>query len=220
MSTSSEMVPAPGYGYAPIGDQPFAEARVVEAPGFVVGYTPVKMANQVATMGVKLRSMVMGTLFSAVIWTAVWWWQRASWGSPWLLLVGYAISLAGIVWAAFQLFAARRALGRIPVGEALRLTADGMVAHTLDGQRVQLGWHEVRQVGVWGHEVGAGPRIKVLVPRTNQPRRFWQRPSSPAVAWQMPLYYLDALPGTIDGALRAFSDGRQGLDVTGLDTFW
>lgn len=210
MSTTPELAPM----------APTAQWAAPEQPGFVVGYTPVRMANQVASMGVKLRSMVLSTLFSALIWTAIWWWQRANWGAPWLLLVGYAVSLLGIVWAVIQLVAARRALRRIPTGEALRLTADGMVTHTVQGERVELNWDEARQIGVWGHEVGAGPRIKVKVARTTQPKRFWQKASSPAVAWEMPLYYLDALPGTIDGAIRAFSQGRHGLDVTGLDTFW
>lgn len=221
--------PAPGpWGQAPLPMAPGLPQSPVpeERPGFVTGFTPVTLANQVATMGSRLWRSIVRALLGAAFWTGIWWWQRENWGSPWWLLAGYSVTVAMIAFTVWQMVVARKALRRIGQGEALRATAQGLVLHDLDGSRRELDWSQVQVVRVEGHEMGAGPRISVKVPRElavqlgARPKRWWQRGSAPAVLWQIPLYYLDALPGTIDGALRAFSQGVHGLDVTGLDTFW
>lgn len=197
-----------------------------ELPGFVSQFTPMQLANQVAQMGSQLRRTVLRALFGGAIWTAIWWWQRANWGSPWWLLLGWSVSLVMLAVTLVQMILARRALARIVTGEALRATADGLVLHQLDHSRRELPWQLVQAVRLEGHDFAVGPKIKVTVAREHAElvgapaRRWWQRRTAPAVVWQMPLYYLDALPGTIDGALRAFSQGSHGLDVTGLDSFW
>lgn len=171
--------------------------------GFVVGFNPVPMANSVATLASTLRGSILWTLLGAAIWTGVWWTQRERWGSPWLLVAGYGISIVLIIVTALRLVNARRNLSRIGRGAALEATRQGLRLHTLEGAVLDLDWSQVRALKAAGLRVGAGPELVVEAVQGK--------------VWSMPLSFLDALPGTIDGGVRAMSGGRHGLDLSGLD---
>ncbi len=170
---------------------------------FVVSFNAVPMAHRVAELGALLRNRVIWTLLGAAIWTAIWWKQRQEWGSPWLLVAGYGVSLVLIVATLVRLLGARRALARIGRGPALEAGRHGVRLHGLDGSSQDLRWDQVRGMRSRGSKLGVGPRIVA--------------DADPAVDWQLPLSFLDALPGTIDAGLRATSGGRVGLDLAGLD---
>lgn len=174
--------------------------------GFVVGFNPVPMANSVATLASTLRGSILWTLLGAAIWTGVWWTQRERWGSPWLLVAGYGISIVLIIVTALRLVNARRNLSRIGRGAALEATRQGLRLHTLEGAVLDLDWSQVRALKAAGLRVGAGPELVVEAVQGK--------------VWSMPLSFLDALPGTIDGGVRAMSGGRHGLDLSGLDAIF
>lgn len=190
-----------------MSDSPQDMSRSVPSQsGFVVGFNPVPMANQVATLGLRLRSSILWTLVGAGIWTALWWTQRERWGSPWLLVAGYGVSLVLIIVTALRLLNARRNLSRIGRGAALEATRQGLRLHTLEGAVLDLEWDQVRVLKASGLKVGAGPELVVEAVQGK--------------VWSMPLSFLDALPGTIDGGVRAMSGGRHGLDLSGLDAIF
>ena len=89
-------------GPLPVGPEPAPDHWPDSPFTYVVGFNPMPMANAVATLGSTLRRSILWTLLGAVVWTAIWWTQRDSWGTPWLLVAGYGVSLVLIlVTAAF-----------------------------------------------------------------------------------------------------------------------
>ncbi|MGO4957250.1 hypothetical protein ACTQ49_08255 [Luteococcus sp. Sow4_B9] len=195
-----------GVGGGAFGGEQAADPSRPFDPGYVVGFNPVPMAHAVAQLGSRLRSSILWTVIGAAIWTAVWWWQRENWGSPWLLVAGYAISIVLIVVTAIRLLLARRNLARIGRGPALQAGREGLRLHTLEGAVLDIEWDDVKALRAAGLKVGAGPE---LVVEARQGK-----------VWSMPLSFLDALPGTIDGGVRATSAGRHGLDLSGLDSIF
>ncbi|MEL4505421.1 hypothetical protein AAEX63_10245 [Luteococcus sp. H138] len=177
-----------------------------QAPSFVVGFNPVPMANAVANLASALRRSILFMLLGAAAWTGLWWWKRDEWGSPWLLVAGYAVSLVMIGITAARLLQAQRNLTRIGRGAALEAHRGGLRLHTLEGAVLELTWEQVRALKTAGLKVGAGPELVVEAVQGK--------------VWSMPLSFLDALPGTIDGGVRALSGGRHGLDLSGLDTLF
>lgn len=175
-------------------------------PSFVVGFNPVPMANAVATLASSLRRSILWTLVGAGVWTGLWWWQRERWGSPWWLLLGYGVSLVVILVTTIRLVQAKRNLGRIGRGPALEAERTRLRLHTLEGAVLDLSWEQVRALKTAGLKVGAGPELVVEAVQGK--------------VWSMPLSFLDALPGTIDGGVRAMSGGRHGLDLSGLDSLF
>lgn len=176
-----------------------------QKPDFVVGFNPVPMANQVALLGSRLRQGIAWLVVGAVVTGVLWWWQKAN-ISGWYLLGLYSISLVMLGITAARLVGAQRHLGRIGAGPALEAGRQGLVLHQMDGGVVELTWPQVTAVRTAGLKVGAGPEIVV---ETAQGK-----------AWSMPLSFLDALPGTIDGGVRACSAGLFGLDLSGLDSLF
>ncbi|GAA1390346.1 hypothetical protein [Luteococcus peritonei] len=173
---------------------------------YVVAFNPVPMANAVATLGSKLARSVLWTVLGAAVWTGIWWTQRDSWGTPWLLVAGYGISLLLILITLVRLLVARRKLRRIGSGPALESSQFGLRLHTLEGAVLELAWPQVARLRTAGLKVGSGPELVVEALQGK--------------VWSMPLSFLDALPGTIDGGLRATSGGRFGLDLSGLDALF
>lgn len=170
---------------------------------FVVSFNAVPMAHRVAELGARLRSRIIWTLLGVAVWTAIWWRQREQWGTPWVLVAGYGVSVVLVVATLVRLLGARRALARVGSGPALEAGRHGLRVHALDGSSQDLAWEQVRGLRSRGSKLGVGPRIVV--------------DAEPAVDWELPLSFLDALPGTVDAGLRATSGGRVGLDLGGLD---
>ncbi|WP_257478223.1 hypothetical protein [Acidipropionibacterium jensenii] len=88
-------------------------------------------------------------------------------------------------------------------GEPGDSSPEGVPAHPADPALDLVRWPEVAEFAVLGSSLGAGPVVRLV--------------DSGGHRWEVPVSWLDALPGTIDSAARAWSGGRTGLDVTGLD---
>jgi hypothetical protein len=79
----------------------------------------------------------------------------------------------------------------------------GVQPHPRDSALDLVGWGDVSEFAVLGSSIGAGPVVRLIDAAGNR--------------WEVPVSWLDSLPGTIDSAARAWSGGRTGLDVSGLD---
>lgn len=88
-------------------------------------------------------------------------------------------------------------------GEPGDSSLERIPAHPADPALDLVRWSEVAEFSVLGSSLGAGPVVRLV--------------DSEGHRWEVPVSWLDALPGTIDSAARAWSGGRTGLDVTGLD---
>lgn len=182
---------------------------------FIVGYSPVRAAGRVARAESLMRRAVLSVAIYLGISAIVWWTTRNQisftqflWGG----VIGAVLVLGFIIWRWVELRSARRSLGRVPAGEAVRIdhrglhldgdaepgSHDGRVPTTFD-------WSGLKDIRAAGTKVGAGPNMVI---------------EHQEGAWEVPLSYLDTLPGTIDSAIRAYSGGRRGLDLSGLDSIW
>lgn len=182
------------------------------SPGaFVVGYSSVPAAGRVARAQANLRrsylSIVIFVVLSVVSWLLLK--GTISFGQ-WLLggIPALVLVLAFVVWKLLDLRAARASLRRVPAGHALQIAHQGITVSADPSGRTQpqlLDWARLGDIRAAGSKLGAGPDLVI---------------EHPDATWTAPLSYLDQLPGTIDSALRAYSGGRRGLDLSGLDSIW
>ncbi len=116
----------------------------------------------------------------------------------WLLSVSAGVSLAILI-ARFLWLSRLRAAVRA-VGEGLAFVVSRWGIECAEGR---VPWAEVDRVavskGAWGH----GHRLRV------------DRVDAPP--FDFPLAGLGVLPGTLDSAMRAYSAGRHGVDLSILD---
>ena len=184
------------YGFSPQGSS---------RQGFVVGFNPVPTANLLATRKRIVVMRVISLVVTALIDVAFWWFTR---GNPgpwrwWVIAVSMATAVGYLVFAVVQVRRAGRALKGIGAGEAFVIHRDGIA---WDPRGPQAAGPPASQIVF----VGTGGRAPV--PGTN----FVVKTAGGAT-YRVPLLYLDALPGTIDGALRAYTGTAVKLDVTSLD---
>lgn len=178
---------------------------------FIVGYTPVPAAGRVAQAESLMRRALLSVVIYMVLAVVMWIFLREQLGLRAFLLGGVpaaVIVLGFVVWRFLALRSARSALGRVPAGEALRIDHRGVhVDGTADGSRTPatFAWSSISDIRAGGKRTGAGPDLVI---------------EHPGGQWSVPLSWLDTLPGTIDSAVRAYSGGRRGLDLSGMDSIW
>ena len=174
---------------------------------FVIGYSPVRAAGRVAKAESWVRRAVWSVVIYIVISVALYIWLRNDL-STWQVLLGFipsaAIVAGFVIWRYTELRSARKSLARVPAGEALRIDHEGIRVDG-SGSPQQFGWPGLSDISVAGRKLGAGPDLHVRGEQSD---------------WKVPVSYLDTLPGTIDSAIRAYSGGRRGLDLSGMDSIW
>lgn len=188
-------------------DSPAPGIPAPEAYGgdtFRVAFNPVPTANRVAELGGRLRATIWRSLLVAALLTAFYVWKASSLGgwSVTLLVVAWVPTIALITWYAVKLAGARRNLAGIGTGDALVIGRAGIEGVTPGQSSERMPWGEIASVAAASGGLGREPDLVVT-------RHDGRR-------WSVPLAFLDAQVGTIDNAVRVFSGGRKGLDVTNL----
>lgn len=123
--------------------------------------------------------------------------QRQGSGYLTVYAVVLGISVAWLVGYLVAWLRARRALGRVGRGTALRVGRPGIqVARTFTP------WPEVTALATVRRR-GRGPAFEL------------RRSSGPPVA--VPLDQVEVHPATLDSTVRAYSGGRHGVDLSALD---
>lgn len=177
------------------------------AGGMMVSYSPVAMAQRAARFRSLLFRQWLGVAISLAI-SVVWWLIF----SPelysllfWLLIFSVAWSLLRVLSTIVKLRRARKTTSQVPLGPAFQIDNDGLVLSTVpEGERV--GWPDVRLIKGRNKFFNPGPRIEFA----------WGSDRT----WSVAIIVLDAAPSVIDSALRAFSLGRFGLDLSAVDEIW
>lgn len=145
------------------------------------------------TAGLSLAFCVLVLLFWSSDWS-----PAMKWG---LIGVWLGLSLVWLIISIVGFARAKRDLALIEQGPALVISPAGIRLHA--PRERQLGWHEISSVRVAGMSLGAGPDLVI---------------GGEEELGRVPLSFLDALPGSIDSALRAYSLGRVSLDLSSLDS--
>ena len=190
----------------PTDQSPAEPPPLPDGGGMLVSFSPVALAQRTAKLLRQVWFRVFGLVLSVVI-SVVWYVLVAPERDSilfWLLIASVVLSLGRLVFAIVQQRLARRATSRIPLGPAFQIDNQGVVLSTIaEGER--LDWAQVRQIAGRNRHLAPGPVLEV---------------SWPDRSWTVPIIALDAPPSVIDSALRAFSLGRFGLDLSSVDDIW
>jgi len=120
----------------------------------------------------------------------------------WVLLAGLMVTGIMLIVGVTKVAQAKILVVRMPVGNALRVDALGIVYDDLHAaQRVE--WTAGPVIA--GRQRGALPGPELVIGRPGQP------------GWSVPFMYLDVMPGTIDSAVRAATMNARTLDLASLD---
>lgn len=174
--------------------------------GMLVSHSPVAMAKRAGGLRAKLLPSWLGLIFSVALSVAWYLWQRptASDLLTWLLVASVVASAVRVVVNIVMLRRARIATSRIPLGPAFKIEPEGMVLATCPGGE-RVAWERITAVHGVDKFFSPGPRFEVL----------WD-----GGRFEVPIIELDAAPSTIDSAMRAYSRGRFGLDLSGVKALW
>jgi len=184
-------------------DQPVAPT----SGGMLVSYSPVAIAQRAARFRSTLNRRTISLVISAVFSGVLWFFYRPGPATLffWLLVGAVAYSLAQVIKLFVQLKWARKTTSQVPLGPAFQVDSLGIVLSTVpEGERV--GWPDVSVVTGRNKSINPGPRLEFR----------WGSERS----WSVPMIVLDVPPSAIDSALRAYSRGRFGLDLSAVDDVW
>lgn len=136
---------------------------------------------------------------TAVVLLVLYVWRRFS-GAGFALVYGIVV-LAGLGWVAFAGIAyllARRSVAAQPTGTALVVDPGGVRMGDL-----QLTWPQVASMAIVRQGLLAQPSLQLVSVSGDRRTLPWEG--------------LAVLPATLDSAVRAYSAGRHGVDLAGLD---
>lgn len=175
--------------------------------GMLVSYTAEPLAKRAAGLKQAMIKRIISLVFSVII-TIVWWilFDPVVGSFLFWLLIGSVVYSAGLLgWAIAQLVWTRKTAAKVPLGPAFQIDTRGVVVSSNPlGER--LSWPQVRVVKGRNKNFNPGPKLEFA----------WDAER----VWQVPIVMLDAPPSQIDSALRAFSLGRFGLDLSSVDEIW
>lgn len=169
---------------------------------FIVGYSPVATAGRVARARGKLKGTFISLGLLAALGVVLYFTTGQADRLSYILTTmttGVVIWVGYLIWRLISLSRARRDLARVPSGEALRINHAGIT--TIEPAQT-IAWPQIVEVRAAGRSVGAGPELVIEHAGGN---------------YAVPLSFLDAMPGSIDSAMRAYSGGRRGLNLAALD---
>lgn len=171
---------------------------------FVVLYDPMPAQQRVQRWRRMVRSRLISLVLSVVLMGILFVWQRQQLMThPVPTFIVYALVLLSAVgWLVGTLIAyrlARRAAAGVGEGVAIHIDRVGL---EFAGRR--LAWGQVGGLATVKGRWPSGPLLQLT------------RSDGAAVA--VPLEQLAVLPASLDGAVRAFSGGRFGVDLTALDS--
>ena len=206
-STPSSSTDPGAFAPATVNAQVTGWAATPSTPtGMLVSHSPVAMAKRAGGLRAKLLPSWVSLVLSVAISVGLYLWQRPALTDlfTWLLVLPVVISTVRVVTNIVMLRRARIATSRIPLGPAFKIEPEGMVLATCPGGE-RVAWERITAVHGVDKFFSPGPRFEVL----------WD-----GGRFEVPIIELDAAPSTIDSAMRAYSRGRFGLDLSGVKALW
>jgi hypothetical protein len=192
--TSASVAPG-GPGAGPFGSGPIAE--------LLLPYDPTTLA---ATVRRRRRGMVVRLVslgISLAVLGGIYAWQHraiaAQGGAYWIVTgIVFVLSAIPLVVVLLGFLRARKELRGVPAGIAVRMGRPGVVVGTAFAR-----WDDVDALEVVPGGLGRADRLRL-------------RAQTGAVGL-VPLDQVVVHPATLDGTARAYSAGRQGVDLSRLD---
>ena len=167
----------------------------------VVPYDAGPLTEKVARRRALVRSRIISLVISAAVLVAIYFWQRDQLqGAGFLIVYGVVIAIP-LVWLIVVLIMyvrVRKQLRTVPPGVAIQIGPPGIMVAGLGAS-----WPEVAAVAAVKPGVGKGPVLRLTLHDGRQAA--------------VPFEQITVFPATLDGAVRAFSASRHGVDLSALD---
>jgi hypothetical protein len=164
-----------------------------------VPFDPTQLQQKVLRRRRGMRSRLVSLIITVVLMGVLYAWKRAEFaGYLTIALVLLGVSVAWFVGFLVAYRLARRELGRVGQGTALRIGRPGV-----EVRGVYVSWPEVVALRAVTGRWGRAPRFEVT------------RHSGEPLA--VPLNQMNVRPATLDLTARAYSAGRHGVDLSALD---
>ena len=168
----------------------------------VVPYDPGPLAEKVERRRRLLRSRLMSLGITIVIMVVVYVWQREQLrgaGSVVIFALVIGFSVGFVLFTLVGYLRARRELGTIGDGAAIRIGAPGIQVANLAAP-----WAQVASLTTVKGGLGREPLLRLTL--------------SDGQTATVPLDQVTVFPATLDTTVRAFSGGRHGIDLSALET--
>lgn len=162
-----------------------------------VGFNPVPAAERVARWDAIVRSRLITLGIVAAGAVALWFFKR-SWLVSFWYIAAFVVA-AAVVWIVGALvlgMMARKDLAALDEGTAMVISRQGVSLRGTD-----IPWADVTAIKTRSQGPWRSPNL--LVQRTT------------GGSFALPLEYLDRSGGELDNAVRAYSNGRYGVDLSG-----
>lgn len=167
----------------------------------VVPYDPGPLTEKVARRRALVRSRILSLVITLVVLVAIYFWQRDQLqGNGFLVVYGVVLGIP-VIWlavVAIMYVRARRQVRMLRPGVAIQIGPPGIMVAGLGAS-----WPEVAAVAAVKPGVGHGPALRL---RLHDGRQA-----------EVPFDQITVFPATLDGAVRAFSASRHGVDLSALD---
>ena len=164
-------------------------------------YDPGPLTAKVERRRRVVRGRVVSLVITVVILVAIYFWQRDELEGTGFIPV-YAVVLGiPIVWLVVVVIRYRQTRGQLRTmgyGTAIRIGPPGLQVAGLAAS-----WPYVASVAVTKGRLGRSPALALRLIDGRQS--------------QVPLDQVTVFPATLDGSVRAFSAGRQRVDLSALD---
>jgi hypothetical protein len=167
----------------------------------VVPYDAGPLSEKVARRRALVRSRIISLVITLAVLVAIYLWQRDQLqGYGFLVVYGVVVGIP-VIWLVVVLILylrTRNQLRSLPPGIAIQIGPPGIWVAGLGAS-----WPEVAAVAAVKPGVGKGPVLRLQLHDGRQAA--------------VPFEQITVFPATLDGAVRAFSASRHGVDLSALD---
>ncbi len=166
-------------------------------------YDPTQQQAVVKRRWRLVRGRIISIILTVVILLGIYFWQRASFPPGVWVLYGIVFGIS-LLWLAVYVIGyvqAKRDLASMGQGIALRIGRAGVVVAADFAP-----WTQISALRVVNGKLGRGPRFRMEYVSEQGPR----------VA-EIAMNQIEVFPATLDTTARAYSAGRQGVDLSALD---
>ncbi len=167
----------------------------------VVPYDAGPLTEKVARRRALVRSRIISLVITIAVLVAIYFWQRDQLqGNGFLVVYGVVVGIP-VIWLIVVLIMylrARKQLRTLQPGIAIQIGPPGIMVGGLGAT-----WPEVAAVAAVKPGVGKGPVLRLQLHDGRQAA--------------VPFEQITVFPATVDGAVRAFSASRHGVDLSALD---
>ena len=168
----------------------------------VVSYDPGPLTEKVARRRRLIRSRLFSLGITIALLALIYVWQREDLqGAGFMIIfaIVLGISLAWLAASIVLYFLAKREINTIGSGIAIRIGPPGIQVAGLGAP-----WSQVAGIDTIKGGIDRGPRLRLSLTDGRQA--------------DVPLDQVTVFPATLDSTVRAFSAGRQGVDLSAIES--